>query len=1053
MKRFWVVFGAAVGSIVALLAAGIAIVLWFIFTPERLTPIVARQLPRFVTCETAVERVELTFFSSFPHLELQIEGVVLGGSPMADRVRTDGNAASLVRLERLGARVDVRTFLMDKTLVLSDIELHKGAIDARVDSLGRGNWDIFRADPQADTLNEGGFEIERIDVDFVTLHGLDVRYADAASGLEGALAGLSGTVAAKMNGKLAAAKVDLTASGVGFAMGGSRYLSDAALALTVDADADIAAQAANIKKLSLRVNDLALELDGSVRNDSLRGIETDLRYRFADWRVRDVLALIPADFGGYLEGISLSGALSSEGTVRGFYASATEMDGGVANAGEKVGADSGAAITARPGSMPTIDANVVLAGAEVGYPAVLPWPLRGVEANLSLHTDLSDEGTYVSVNSLSARLPRSTVRVRGRLDRIFSDPHASLTADVSADLADAKPFLPADLPVTARGRVSGTLLADARMSQITRMAIDKMRISGDFKLSDIDAKYDTISVKTPSARLEFALPNHKPTSRTAGFAAVSLAADRMDAQMGAETEAAMNGAKISAEISNVLDPGQAMAAVCDFAFADLAAKTGSMSVSASAPSGRVSIGPARDGGSRYLVALRSGSIAGTAAETRIGLGSMDVEATVKYDSLQPSLWQKLSPRGHVKVGGFVARTPALSYPVEVPALEMDFTPRQFNIAEARVKLDESDFSLDGSVSNILPYFRKEGDLVAEFNFNSPVTNVSQLLALTNGIGGGDANGSQDGSRNTAKTGTASAASETGKASAASKTATETDSAPKSDEFSGPYMVPLGIDIMLHAAIKEALWEGEPLFSNIKGDVQVKNGAIFISPQLSFNSPMTDGRLQLMYRTPDRNNLFTSLSLHLNNIEMQELVDKIPNVEELLPMLRGFNGQGEFHCAAEGYMDSTYNYKIATLRGAGSLIGTNLTLKDDEIFRKVAFALKYKDEGVLRVDSLRAEFSVFRDVIDVYPFLLKMDRYGAVISGTHRLSGAMDYNISLVESPIPFRVAVDIKGDPENLQFKVFSKSRYPDFYRPKYEGVTESREMELRNIIRDRLLQ
>ncbi len=166
MKRFWVIFGATIGSIVALVAIVIAIALWVVFTPERLTPIVARQLPRFVTCETAVERVELTFFSSFPHLELQIEGVSLGGATASEGSDEGVSADSLVRLERLAARVDVRTFLKDKALILSDIELHKGAVDLRVDSLGRGNWDVFRADPQADTLDEGGFKIARIDVDF-----------------------------------------------------------------------------------------------------------------------------------------------------------------------------------------------------------------------------------------------------------------------------------------------------------------------------------------------------------------------------------------------------------------------------------------------------------------------------------------------------------------------------------------------------------------------------------------------------------------------------------------------------------------------------------------------------------------------------------------------------------------------------------------------------------------------------------------------------------------------------------------------------------------------
>jgi hypothetical protein len=629
------------------------------------------------------------------------------------------------------------------------------------------------------------------------------------------------------------------------------------------------------------------------------------------------------------------------------------------------------------------------------------------------------------------------------------------------DLADAKPFLPRTMPLAAAGKISGRVSADARLSHITRMQLEKMRLSGSLDISGLDAKYDTMAVATPAARLEFALPNAKPATPAATFASVNLSTDRLTARMGTGTEVSLTGTRLALETSDVRDTTRTPALGCDFAFTALSARMDDMSVAATEPSGRVSMEPGRRSAAtqRFKVVLNSGEIEGRTADISAMVGKVGIDASINYDDTRADIWQKLFPRGKISADRVVVNVPQLSYPVQIPTLAMDFTPRKFNIERARVVLDESDFSLSGTVDNILSYFRKEGDLLAEFNFSSPVTNVSQLLALTSGIGSeqpeaekaGDAGGTENmlsearGPRPDA----VPDAVPVRKAQAPAPAAP----APAIDEFTGPYMVPLGIDITLHADIKKVLWEGDPLFSNIKGDVHVKDGAILISPELSFNSPVTNGELLVRYSTPDRNNLFTGIALHLDRIEMKELVDRIPDVDKLMPMLRGFNGQGEFHCSAEGYMDSTYRFKMSTLRGAGSIGATNLTLKDEELFRKIAILLKYKEEGTIKIDSLRAEFTVFRDQIDVYPFLLKVDRYGAVISGRHNTDMNFDYNISLVESPLPFRVAVDVKGRPDDLSFKVFSKSKYPDFYRPKYNGVVENRQMELRNIIRDALIQ
>ncbi len=1032
MKKFWKIFAISLGSLVGIVLIAIVVALWLVFTPARLTPIVAEQLPRFVTCETAVERVELTFFSSFPRLKLRINGVSLVNP-------TEGAPCdTLVRLDRLDAAIDVKAFLKRDELILRDIVLRNGTACVFTGADGHTNYDIMHPSPETEpAAEEGGFTISHIDLDALTLENLDVLYLDRTTGIFTQLFGFSGGVKATMNDDDIAAELTARATDVGFAMdtmfvaglhdltvelrgsmngdavrldafslaspgvtagsGEDVWLSGAAVSLAAAADADLASQMAVIRNATLNLNDLVLTLDGTVQNDTLRGIDTDLHYKFAAWPLEKLLALVPASISHYLDGISADGLLSSEGTVKGLYAEH---------------------------SMPMIDAGIVLADANVSYPAMLPWPLTGVAADIAIRTDLSDAASLSTVNSLSARTPHSSLKARGTVRNLFSDPHAILTADLDADLADAKPFLPKDMPLAAGGKLSGSVKADARMSHLTAMRLDKMRLSGSLLASNLDAVYDTIVVKTPSARIDFALPNASPTSAQTSFASVSLTAGKLDAGMGDGMNVRPEGTRLALEISDVLSENP-LAVTCDFSFEALAARMDDMSIKATQPLGTVSMLPAQSGGAqRFEVAYKGGEINGNMADMTAALAALDLDATVVYNPAEENLWQKFSPTGSLAATETTVTIPSLGYPVEVPELAMDITPEKFHIGRAHVRLDESDFSLDGTIDNIDDYFAGKDVLRADLNFSSPVTNISQLLALTSGLGG--------------------------EPEEAEKAAV-TEAAP--DEFTGPYMVPKGINLTLHTDIDKALWEGKPLLTDLDGELRIKeDGTLSIAPDLTFDSPLTHGEMWMMYRTPDRNNLFAAISLHLEQIGMQEIVEMIPDIDQLMPMLRGFDGEGEFHLAAEGYMDSTYRFKKSTLLGAGSIGATNLTLKDDELFRKISFLLKYKDEGVIRVDSLRAEFAVFRNEIEVYPFLLKLDRYGAVISGNHNTNMDFDYNISLVQSPLPFRAAVDVTGHGGEFKFKVFSKSRFPDFYRPKYNGVVENREMELRNLIRDSLL-
>jgi hypothetical protein len=168
------------------------------------------------------------------------------------------------------------------------------------------------------------------------------------------------------------------------------------------------------------------------------------------------------------------------------------------------------------------------------------------------------------------------------------------------------------------------------------------------------------------------------------------------------------------------------------------------------------------------------------------------------------------------------------------------------------------------------------------------------------------------------------------------------------------------------------------------------------------------------------------------------------------MLSSFKGKGEFHIVAETYLDSLYNVKMSTLRGASSIKGQNLVLMDGETFTEIAKALKFNKKTENKVDSLEAEFTIFKKQVDVYPFLIVMDKYKAVVAGRHNLDMSYDYNISVIDSPLPVKLGVDVKGNGDNLDYKL-TKCKYPDYYRPTSRKNIENKQIEIGKLIHEAL--
>jgi hypothetical protein len=677
-----------------------------------------------------------------------------------------------------------------------------------------------------------------------------------------------------------------------------------------------------------------------------------------------------------------------------------------------------------------------------------------MNGEVAFYSDLTnDDISYLRIDKFSAQTPKSTIQTIGKITHFLTDIHCDLTSEGDLDLSEFVPMIPADMKTKLNGRASGQVKSQFSMSQIEKMQLEKMQISGSVKLTDFALVYDTISMQTDESKVDFALPNLTASSKNNRFVSAKINTKNLTVNTTKGINALVKNGEVSLESSDFRDSTRIPEVACTFKFDSLSARMDTIQLAVQKPVGQLDMLPRKGQITEpeVNVTFDSGRLIASAGAGKSQMNNAKLKAYWLSDKVQPKMkiqysgenlkmamgkdsarmnkivlnadlvndqsqkdvflqWQA---NGFVKVDQGLISMSSLKYPLEIPSIQMDFTPEVFNIKESKLKIDQSDFILSGKLNNVISYFRNDSLLRGNFNFVSNKTDLVQLMQLTSGLG-------------------------------------ETEAKTAEEVSTGPYMVPKGMDLQLNVDIASANY-GSGEASDIKGKVRVKDGLLVLD-DLNFVTPAAKMKLTTMYRTPRKNHLFMGLDFHMMDVEISELLKIIPDVDSIMPMLRSFSGKGEFHMAAETYLDSLYNPKKSTIRGAASVRGQNLVLMDGETFSEIAKTLKFSKKTFNKVDSLAAEFTVFKKEIDIYPFLIVMDKYKGVVAGRHNMDMSFDYHISVVDSPLPLKFGIDINGTLDDLKYRL-AKCRYAELYRPAARGEVQNRQLELRRMIREALTQ
>lgn len=1035
MKKVLKIVFITLVALIVMVVITISFALWFVFTPEKLTPVIQKQAGRFITCQLGIEQVELTFFSTFPHFGLRVSGLELINPVLG------APSDTLLRADELVATIDASAWWKDKDLILNDFYLENVVVNAFTDSEGHSNFNVFSlpgADVKKDTaafsLNDL-FHSARLSK--VVLNNARLSYTDDRQRVKAYAGNFTGELTAYLSGNDAEGKLNVDIPDLTLEYKGQSYLNGAALNLNVPINASLSDQSLTLHKASLGLNGLTVILDGTVGSDTVNGnMGTNLTFSLDKWQIKKVFTLVPPELLSLFKGIDVDGVFTLTGSVTGIY---------------------------NKERMPLLKACLELIDGKIQYPGV-PLTLRDVACNVDLQSDLqTDSLSFIRINSFQAKTSRSKATVTGRIDKLLSDMQCDLNLDVNASLSELQSVVPNNIKIKMKGVADGKIHTKFSMSQLEKMAFAQMRINGEIGLKDVNVDYDTLSVNLDKALVSFSIPNNFfNRNRENDFLQMTLLSDNLGIRQGKGIAGNMRGANLEVESSDFLNKKTVSSIHCNFGFDALNAFTdGNDSVNFIRPLGTlgiranlndkvsiptlscsfsmdglsaimdtIAIHVKKPGGKITLKAderslqpeikldYRNESLYAKMGKQKVETKVMAVSADVIRDNTQKNALLQWMPSGFASLEDGIISIPQLSAGISVPVINFVFTPEKYTIKDSRIVIGTSDFQLLGELGNVSSYVRGDSLLSGNFKFRSNITDIASLMNLTSGIG--------------------------------YKEEVKVEPVSSSNISSGPFMVPKGMNISLETDIGTAFFKNDTA-RNIKGNVILSDGVLVLE-NMNFNTTAAKMQLTAMYKTPRKNHLFVGLDYHMTDVEISELLAMIPDIDSIMPMLRSFSGKGEFHMAVETNMDSLYRLKKSTLLGSASVNGENLVLMDGETFGEIAKMLRFNKKTRNKVDSLSAEFTIFKEEIDVYPFLIVMDKYKAVVGGRHNLDMSFDYHISLIDSPLPIRLGLDVSGTLEKMKYRL-AKCRYSRLYRPVSRKSVDTSRLQLKELIRNSLLR
>lgn len=1055
MKKFlkWLLISLASILVLAIVAVSVAL------SPKVLTRIVNKTIAGYVDGSATVGRARLALLRSFPDATLQLDSLLVTypherfaqydtvgiDSPLLAEGR-GAEMDTLASIGRLSARADYVQFLSKKVIRARDINIRDVRSYAHVYDDSTANWSIFHFPSSDDTTST---PLPRITAQSIHVNGIPA--AVFTSPKDTMFLGvwcddfdIKGDVGLD-DGDFSTLADVLLDGRVHFQCAGLDRI-EAPARIEGRASVDIA-DAVDIGIESIKALVDCLPLEGSGRlifaSDSTY---VGAQARIDEAPVGELVESYGVRFVPLLRDLRTDALLTLDASADGWFGSVT-------------------------GLWPLMRADVSVPPSHISYVGLVD----DGQFDLTLGASNTEQGAvHADLEDLCFAIEGISLNASGQGDDILGkDPAFDVSATANAEFAKVASYLPPSLGIKADGNLDLDVAGQFKLSQLTPQDIHRTKLaahltSGGMRVSipaDTLLAYASatdLSLRTTGASA--ALKASLDSLRLVGGASTYMMGRKLNASaqtrgrlLSRAGEVQPLEAQVSAQSFNMLSSDDLTLGIRD-SFNDIEVANASQAgtylpkFSVNSANGAAFL---RTGGNR--VNLSDAQVAASAqkrskeeadslqARRRPAGGrprtDRAVPDTARLEMMIPdylreldfrkkdlridvgegltTLFRSWNPVANVKVSRGTVGTPLLPLRNSIRGLEGEFNENQIIIRSLRAVSGESDVAVDGRLHGIKPLLsgRRAPQLALVLHINSKMLNLNEILgALAVG--------------------------------SAEDTTTVVEGLADTEQTLDYSLIVVPGNLSANVSVNvDSVRYSKLAFGDFTSRIRMRQRTLQLT-NTAATSPFGNATVEGFYSTQSKQDISAGFNVKLGDITADRIIELVPAVDSLVPMLKSFKGLLNAELAATTQLDTNMNILIPTINGAVKIGGSGLELSDTGDLRRIARILMFKDTKVGHIDDMSVNGIISDNRLEVYPFILGVDRYTLGLSGMQEFDQHFNYHISVIKSPLPFKFGVNLKGTFDDWSFRL-GRAKYKTTSIPLFSPQVDTMQVNLAASIKD----
>ena len=750
------------------------------------------------------------------------------------------------------------------------------------------------------------------------------------------------------------------------------------------------------------------------------------------------------------------------------------------------------------GELPKVTMTISMPEANLKYAGLDNLDLKiGVAA--SGHTG-SGGKVNAAIDSLTVKANGLDVNIKGHgRDLLSADPSIDIDGYLHATLDTLINVLPDTLGIIAKGELTGRVKGNALLSQLSIYNFSHANITGDINSDQLKIQMPSDSIDVDIKGLDIFIGpeervSRRDSSKTFRLAGITAKVKQGKILYGSALSANTSNLLISAKNSVNSDASSPKDSTLNPLSGRLSAETliikdaAGAVVNLSETSNSFMLRPKKDQPKIPILSLTSKNKKITLSQdkNRAVFTNANLKARAEMNTVQRKQRAKAYRDSLANVYPDIPRDSLLRHafaqrsrmPVPEWLQEEDFRKQDIDI-----RLDETlakyfrEWDLNGqiSVSNgnvITPYFPVNNALKGfELNFTNNEVRVDTLKVVS-GKSELEFKGALTGlkrallGRTTRSTMKLDLDISSGKMNATElmaayqkglkyNPATDTEADIEEadtlqlEEYTAPALIviPANLDANIRFNARNATY-ADLLADTITAKVLMKERCVQITDTKA-QTNMGEITFDAFYSTRSKKDLKAGFDLNFKDITADKVISLMPSIDTLMPILKSFCGDLNCEIAATTALDTNMNLVMPSINGIMRISGENLTIAENEIYTSLAKKFMFKDKKEGHIDNMILEAVIKDNVLEVFPFTVSMDRYLLAMSGIQNLDMSYRYHASVIKSPLPVKLGIDVYGqDFDNMKFKV-GKAKYRSSEVPVFSGVIEETKINLVKAIKN----